>query len=216
MIYKNTIKDMLEDKVNEIFLEFQKELNILSGDIEPMDAVNLDDSMDALVESIYEVVSKQWLYADSVSKRLQSVLDSIRKDASNAVKSDDFSKLKSVTIEYDGVKAILPIQESCDLTSSVDCGLASMIKCLNEKQNLAPLESIKSKLVAMQSSLDSDTDKALETDDFSNIKTFTVNYKGIKASIPVDLAEYNNCIQGMLKELIEIVDDEELDVRGQL
>ncbi|MEE3484585.1 MAG: hypothetical protein VZQ98_09730 [Bacteroidales bacterium] len=214
MIYKNTIKDMLENKVNEIFLEFQKELNILSGDIEPMDAVNLDNSMDALVESIYAVLVNQWRCADTARNRLQGVLDAIRKDASNAIKSDDFSKLKSVTIEYDGVKAILPIQESCDLTSSVDCGLASMIRCIDEKQNLSPLESLKSKLVDVQNSLDSDTIKALDTDDFSNIKTFTVNYKGIKASIPVEFAEYNNCIQGMLKELIEIVDDEELDVRG--
>lgn len=52
---KNKIKQLLDDKINEVFAEMQREL----GDIEPMMAVMLDAELDKLTEMMRDVLGMQ-------------------------------------------------------------------------------------------------------------------------------------------------------------
>lgn len=56
---KERINEMLADKINEVFAEMQKEMNIESGDILPMDNLELDDLTDKMAEVIARVISYQ-------------------------------------------------------------------------------------------------------------------------------------------------------------
>ena len=53
------IKNVLEEKINDVFLQFQNKLNISNGDISPWDAVKLDTQMDALTLTIMDVLNNQ-------------------------------------------------------------------------------------------------------------------------------------------------------------
>lgn len=53
------VRALLEDKVNDIFLEMQKELNIQSGDISPLMSLKLNDSMEDLATIITDVLKSQ-------------------------------------------------------------------------------------------------------------------------------------------------------------
>ena len=53
------MKEILERKINDIFLEQQIKNNIESGDIEPLDAIKLDKLVDELTELITKVLEYQ-------------------------------------------------------------------------------------------------------------------------------------------------------------
>lgn len=53
------LKELIHDKINEVFLEYQKENHIISGDIHPEDAVELDNFEDALAEFVERVCAYQ-------------------------------------------------------------------------------------------------------------------------------------------------------------
>lgn len=53
------LKELVHDKINEVFLEYQKANNIISGDIEPFDAILLDELEDQLCVVIKKICDKQ-------------------------------------------------------------------------------------------------------------------------------------------------------------
>jgi hypothetical protein len=53
------LKDLIHDKVDEIFLAYQNANDITNGDISPMDALKLDDIEEMLKEHIEYVCAKQ-------------------------------------------------------------------------------------------------------------------------------------------------------------
>lgn len=54
-----SIKRLLEDKINEAFAEIQSDNGITNGDIEPFDAFQLDDLTTDLAKLIDTVIKKQ-------------------------------------------------------------------------------------------------------------------------------------------------------------
>ena len=54
-----SIKRLLEEKINEAFAEIQSDNNITSGDIEPFDSFQLDDLTTDLAKLIETVIKKQ-------------------------------------------------------------------------------------------------------------------------------------------------------------
>jgi hypothetical protein len=53
------LKELIHTKVNEVFLEYQKEHSIISGDIDPFDAQRIDQIEIALSEVVKRVVAYQ-------------------------------------------------------------------------------------------------------------------------------------------------------------
>ena len=53
------LKHLIHEKINEIFLEYQKANNITSGDIQPFDAMRLEHIEEALEELIVRVCEYQ-------------------------------------------------------------------------------------------------------------------------------------------------------------
>lgn len=53
------LKEFIHEKIDEVFLKYQTEHNVISGDIEPLDAVKLELIEDELVELIEKVVAYQ-------------------------------------------------------------------------------------------------------------------------------------------------------------
>lgn len=53
------LKELIHDKINEVFLEYQEANNIISGDIEPFDAVLLDELECQLEIVIKRICAKQ-------------------------------------------------------------------------------------------------------------------------------------------------------------
>lgn len=53
------IRKMLEEKINEIFLDRQIAAGIQSGDIEPLDSIKMDELTDELAELIDKVLKFQ-------------------------------------------------------------------------------------------------------------------------------------------------------------
>lgn len=56
---RDKIKDLLDEKVNEIFIECQSEMGIVSGDITPEMALRLDEELDKLTEMIRDILGMQ-------------------------------------------------------------------------------------------------------------------------------------------------------------
>ena len=56
---RDKIKDLLEEKVNEVFIECQSEMGIVSGDITPEMALRLDEELDKLTEMIRDILGMQ-------------------------------------------------------------------------------------------------------------------------------------------------------------
>lgn len=56
---KTKIAELLDEKVNEIFFEMQKELNIDDWGIYPLDALYLDELQEKLVNHIADVLTYQ-------------------------------------------------------------------------------------------------------------------------------------------------------------
>ena len=57
---KDKIIAKIEEKVDEIFFEMQKELGIESGDIDPYDLMTLYIEEDRLAATIVQVLGYQW------------------------------------------------------------------------------------------------------------------------------------------------------------
>ena len=53
------LKELVHEKINEVFLEYQKANNIVSGDIDPFDAEYLDRLEEQLTQHIERVCAKQ-------------------------------------------------------------------------------------------------------------------------------------------------------------
>lgn len=56
---KEKILNLLEEKVDEIFLQMQNELNIEDGNIFPLDKYELDICVSALADKIETVLNSQ-------------------------------------------------------------------------------------------------------------------------------------------------------------
>ena len=56
---KEDIKNALVNVIDEIFLEWQAKLHVVSGDIEPLDAMRFDDLLDKVAEQMVEILNKQ-------------------------------------------------------------------------------------------------------------------------------------------------------------
>ena len=56
---KDIIRSTVEDKVNDIFLDFQNKLGIQSGDISPMDLFRLDEIQNTLASEIERILFGQ-------------------------------------------------------------------------------------------------------------------------------------------------------------
>ena len=56
---KEKILNLLEEKVDEVFLEIQNELNIEDGNIFPMDKYELDICINTLADKIEVVLNSQ-------------------------------------------------------------------------------------------------------------------------------------------------------------
>ena len=54
-----TIRELVHDKIDEVFLEYQKANNIISGDISPEDALILENFEEAFADHIERICSKQ-------------------------------------------------------------------------------------------------------------------------------------------------------------
>jgi hypothetical protein len=54
-----TIRELIDDKVNEVFCEYQRSHNITSGDIEPLDWARLEICKDELADHIQRICDKQ-------------------------------------------------------------------------------------------------------------------------------------------------------------
>lgn len=53
------LKELIHDKINEVFLEYQKANHIISGDIDPFDAEYLDQLEEQLEQHIERICAKQ-------------------------------------------------------------------------------------------------------------------------------------------------------------
>lgn len=53
------IKALLEDKINDVFIEMQQKMDIKSGDITPEMAFTLDEELNRLTEMIRDILCMQ-------------------------------------------------------------------------------------------------------------------------------------------------------------
>ena len=53
------IRELLNEKINEIFSEMQNDLNIQNGDIFPMDALRMEELQNKLADNIEYVLNYQ-------------------------------------------------------------------------------------------------------------------------------------------------------------
>jgi hypothetical protein len=53
------LRELISTKINEVFLEYQEANNIVSGDIDPWDAVRLDEIESSLAELIERICAYQ-------------------------------------------------------------------------------------------------------------------------------------------------------------
>lgn len=53
------LKELIQTKINEVFAEYQQANNIISGDIDPMDAMALEQATDKMSELIERICAKQ-------------------------------------------------------------------------------------------------------------------------------------------------------------
>lgn len=56
---KDMIRTALEDKVNEIFLQFQNEMGIENGDVSPLDFLQIESLQDEMVTAIANAITSQ-------------------------------------------------------------------------------------------------------------------------------------------------------------
>ncbi len=56
---KSTIKDLLTEKIDEIFIKIQDSEKIENGDISPLDGLAIDEKIDEISEIIARVIEYQ-------------------------------------------------------------------------------------------------------------------------------------------------------------
>jgi len=55
---KEELKEFLDEKINEVFLEYQTKMGIESGDIHPLEAFALDNLEDQMTDLILRVCER--------------------------------------------------------------------------------------------------------------------------------------------------------------
>jgi len=55
---KEELKEFLDEKINEVFLEYQTRMEIESGDIHPLEALALDELEDQMTDLILRVCER--------------------------------------------------------------------------------------------------------------------------------------------------------------
>ena len=111
------LKEIVDNKINEIFVEYQEEKGIIDGDIMPMDKARLDEIKLMLCEHINKICLYQkkeppssYIYTDSEGNAYTKVYDKIGIDKffteiSRRIAFGDCSDEKIITIYWKG-KAI--------------------------------------------------------------------------------------------------------------
>ena len=108
------LRELIHDKINEVFLEYQKANNIIGGDIEPLDALQLDlieRGLEELVKRVGDYQTKGFtacytyetaegnIYVKSFE--LISMFEFFR-EVSNVIAFGDCTGFSIVSIELDG------------------------------------------------------------------------------------------------------------------
>lgn len=58
--WESKVKDMVDEKINDLFYEVQEVLDIQSGDITPGELFDLDDKQEELANLIIEIIKHQY------------------------------------------------------------------------------------------------------------------------------------------------------------
>lgn len=74
------IKEKLDEKVNDVFAQFQKEMGVKSGDIDPMMSLELDEAEKRLAEIIKMVIYNQMGYEPDEYPYDESLKESVNED----------------------------------------------------------------------------------------------------------------------------------------
>ena len=108
------LRELIHEKINEIFTEYQKANNITSGDIDPLDALQLDlieRGLEKLVERVcaYQPKGCAAFYkyrtgeGDVYTKTYDIVtMDKFFHDVSNIIAFDDCTNYTVTSIVFDG------------------------------------------------------------------------------------------------------------------
>ena len=126
------LQQLIHDKINEVFLEYQKANNIISGDIDPFDAQCLDSLEQRLEQVIEHICSKQprritydeftpswYIYLDSEgtahSQTFNGQLteDQFFTDVSRRICFDDITDESVVRIYYKGKEVFYAGWQPC-------------------------------------------------------------------------------------------------------
>ena len=108
------LRELVHDKINEVFLEYQKENHIISGDIDPFDALQLDlieRGLEELVERVGSYQEKEhsafYTYRTDEGSVYTKSFEHISKDkffteVSNIIAFDDCTNYTVISICFDG------------------------------------------------------------------------------------------------------------------
>lgn len=108
------LKELIHDKINEVFLEYQKANNIISGNIDPWNAKQLDLAENTLIEIIQRICDDQprgftacYTYetaeGDAYVKSFDLVgMDKFFREVSNVIAFDDCTGFNIISIKFDG------------------------------------------------------------------------------------------------------------------
>ena len=108
------LKELIRKKINEVFLEYQKANNIISGDIDPFDDKQLDLAENILAEIIQRVCDDQprgftacYTYEtaerDVYVKNFDLVgMNEFFREVSNIIAFDDCTGFSIISIKFDG------------------------------------------------------------------------------------------------------------------
>ena len=111
------LKELVHEKINEVFLEYQEANNIVSGDIDPFDANFLDSLEERLAQVIEAICAKQpkktipsfYIYTDSVGIAHSVTYEKIDTDKffyeiSKRIAFDDLTNEEVTDIYWRGLK----------------------------------------------------------------------------------------------------------------
>lgn len=103
------VGEMLREKVNEIFADFQGKLGIASGDINPLQQVSLDKKEQLLIEEIMCVLTSQ------LNNQEESIIHFITIN-SNGAQHDWHMTPTELCYEYNSETRNLPMRDDTVLT----------------------------------------------------------------------------------------------------
>lgn len=125
------LKELIHDKINEVFLEYQKAYDITNGDIEPFDAEYLDQLEEQLSDHIerickkqsdkinfYDLVPSWYIYTDSDGEVHSEAFGQITEDqfftkVSKKIAFDDLDDITVQRIFYKGREYIYTGWQPC-------------------------------------------------------------------------------------------------------